>query len=212
MGSDSATNSTAPGAGALARGRLRASDLMPLEQYARSRVEFRARVLAHKKPRQIQVGPNTTWLFEDRLTVQYQIQEMLRTERIFEPQGIADELEAYNPLIPDGRNWKVTLLVEFPDPEQRRLRLAELKGIEDRCWVRVEGCARVFAIADEDLDRENDEKTSSVHFLRFELDDGMARTLRGGAALALGVDHAAYRHEVEPLPDASRLALLRDLA
>ena len=149
--------------------RLRADDLLPLERYARERPAFREKVLAHKRLRQLAVGPHTTWCFEDRLTVHYQVQEMLRTERIFEPEGIADELEAYNPLIPDGRNWKVTLLIEFPDAEERRVRLAAMKGIEDRCWVEVAGHERVYAIADEDLERENDEKTSSVHFLRFEL-------------------------------------------
>src|SRR3954466_7716864 len=141
------------------------SDLYSLERYSRERPEFRARVMAHKKNRQLSVGPSTMWLFEDRMTVQYQVQEMLRTERIFEPEGIADELSAYNPLIPDGRNWKVTLLIEFPDENERRAELAQLKGIEDRCWVQVHGHARVFAIADEDLERENEEKTSSVHFL-----------------------------------------------
>ena len=142
--------------------KLTPADLMSLELYARERVAFRARVLEHKKHRHLAVGPNTTWCFEDRLTIQYQIQEMLRTERIFEPQGIAEELGAYNPLVPDGRNWKVTLLVEFADPDVRRVRLGELKGIEDRCWVQVADFARVFAIADEDLERENEEKTSSA--------------------------------------------------
>ncbi len=194
------------------RHRLAVVDLLSLEQYARQRVEFRARVLAHKKARQLQVGPNTMWLFEDRLTVQYQVQEMLRTERIFEPQGIEDELDAYNPLIPDGRNWKVTLLVEFADEQVRRVRLTQLRGIEDRCWVQVGGFDRVFAIADEDLDRENDEKTSAVHFLRFELSDAMVRALRGGAALAVGVDHSSYSHVVDPVSEATRAALLKDLA
>src|SRR5215475_3628542 len=147
--------------------KLAPGDLMSLEQYARERPVFRAEVLKHKAQRQLAVGPNATWCFEDRLTVQYQVQEMLRAERIFEPQGIAEELDAYNPLIPDGRNWKVTLLIEFPQPEERARALALLKGIEDRCWVEVEGRPRVFAIADEDLERENEEKTSAVHFLRF---------------------------------------------
>ena len=146
--------------------KLAATDLMPLEQYARERAAFRARVLRHKGERHLAVGPNTTWCFEDRLTVQYQVQEMLRSERIFEPQGIADELGAYNPLIPDGSNWKVTLLIEFADPAERARALARLKGIEDGCWVQVAGHTRVFAIADEDLERENEEKTSAVHFLQ----------------------------------------------
>jgi len=144
------------------------SDLMSLERYSRERNEFRARVIAHKKNRQLSVGPSAMWLFEDRLTIQYQVQEMLRTERIFEAEGIAEELAAYNPLIPDGRNWKVTLLIEFPEVAERQRELAKLKGVEDRCWVQVGAHERVFAIADEDLERENDEKTSSVHFLRFE--------------------------------------------
>ncbi len=148
--------------------KLAASDLMPLEQYARERPAFRTRVMRHKGERQLAVGPNATWCFEDRLTVQYQVQEMLRTERIFEAPAIADELGAYNPLIPDGSNWKVTLLIEFVQPAERARALARLKGIEDRCWVQVAGHPRVFAIADEDLERENDEKTSAVHFLRFE--------------------------------------------
>ena len=191
---------------------LSAGDLMSLEQYARRRAEFRPMVLAHKRDRTIQCGPNATWSFEDRLTVQYQVQEMLRIERIFESEGIADELAAYNPLIPDGSNWKATLLVEFPDPEERRVALARLKGVEDRCWVQVAGHARVFAIADEDLERENDEKTSSVHFLRFELTAPMVAAAKGGAAISIGVDHDAYRHAVEPLPAASREALVQDLA
>jgi hypothetical protein len=191
--------------------KLAATDLMTLEQYARERAAFRARVLEHKRDRQLQVGPHTTWSFEDRLTIQYQIQEMLRVERIFEPEGIAEELASYNPLIPDGRNWKVTLLIEFADPEERRRQLAGLRGIEGRCWVQVAGHARVPAIADEDLPRENEEKTSAVHFLRFELDAAMIGSLRAGAALGAGVDHERYRHSVDPVPPAVRSALLADL-
>lgn len=190
---------------------LAVTDLMSLEQYARERPAFRSRVMQHKQARNVAVGPNCTWCFEDRLTVQYQIQEMLRAERIFEPEGIAGELSSYNPLIPDGGNWKATLLIEYPDPEQRRVALASLKGIERRCWVQVAGHARVFAIADEDLERENDEKTSSVHFLRFELEAAMRAAARAGAAISVGVDHPAYRHAVEPLAEASRAALAADL-
>ncbi len=190
--------------------KLHASDLLSLEQYARERQAFRARVIEHKKRRHVAVGPNTTWCFEDWLTIQYQIQEMLRTERIFEPDGIADELGAYNPLIPDGRNWKVTLLVEFTDPEVRRVRLGQLKGVEDLCWVQVADFARVFAIADEDIARENDEKTSAVHFLRFELSDPMVVALRAGARLAMGVDHPAYSQSVDSVPEPIRTALLAD--
>jgi len=201
-------NSTTLPAG---RGRLGPADLFSLEQYARQRAEFRPKVLAHKRVRTLQCGPNATFCFEDRLTVQYQVQEMLRIERIFEPEGIADELAAYNPLIPDGSNWKATLLVEYPDPEQRRVALAGLKGVEDRCWVQVAGHDRVFAIADEDLERENDEKTSAVHFLRFELTPAMTAAAKAGAAISIGVDHEQYRHAVEPVPEASRAALVRDL-
>jgi len=185
---------------------------MSLEQYARERPAFRARVLAHKRARQLAVGPNATWCFEDRLTVQYQVQEMLRIERIFEPEGILDELGAYNPLIPDGSNWKVTLLIEFARPEERARALAQLKGIEDRCWVRVAGQEQVFAIADEDLERENEDKTSAVHFLRFELSAAMIAALRAGAGLAAGMDHEHYRYEVAAVPEALRAALIADLS
>jgi hypothetical protein len=192
--------------------KLAHTDLMTLEQYARERPTFRTRVIAHKTARKVPVGPNTTWLFEDRLTIQYQVQEILRTERIFEPEGIADELEAYNPLIPDGRNWKVTLLVEFADPATRPGHLAKLKGIEDRCYVQVADFARVYAIADEDLERENETKTSSVHFLRFELSDAMVAALRSGAKLSVGIDHANYAHANDALPETTREALLADFA
>lgn len=191
--------------------KLASADLMSLEQYARERPAFRARVLRHKSERQLAVGPHATWCFEDRITVQYQVQEMLRVERIFEPDGIADELAVYNPLIPDGHNWKVTLLIEY-DPPERPAALARLRGIEDRCWVRVAGHDRVYAIADEDLERENAEKTSAVHFLRFELDAAMIAGLKGGAPLAAGIDHEHYRHAVEPLSPVQRRALLADLA
>jgi hypothetical protein len=191
--------------------KLAASDLMPLERYARERADFRTRVIAHKRNRQMNVGPNTMWLFEDRLTVQYQVQEMLRTERIFEAEGIAEELGAYNPLIPDGTNWKVTFLIEYTDPEVRRVQLELLKGIEDRCWVQVAGFERVFAIADEDMERENEVKTSAVHFLRFELSEPMAATLKGGAALSIGIDHPNYQHQISPAAEQVRAALLTDL-
>ncbi|MFO7277750.1 MAG: DUF3501 family protein [Pseudomonadota bacterium] len=192
--------------------KLSVKDLMTLEQYARERKAFRERVLEHKRNRQISVGPNTTWCFEDRLTMQYQIQEMLRVERIFEPEGIQDELDAYNPLIPDGSNWKVTLLIEFPDPEVRKRELRRLKGIEDRCWVQVAGHERVFAVADEDLERENEEKTSSVHFLRFELTQPMIAALKDGAGLAVGIDHDQYRYSVDAVSEPIRRALIADFA
>lgn len=192
--------------------KLTTQDLMTLETYARERPAFRSKVIAHKKTRTVGVGPHTTWLFEDRLTIHYQVQEMLRTERIFEPEGIAEELHAYNPLIPDGRNWKVTLLVEFADPATRPAHLAKLIGIEDRCYVQVADFDRVFAIADEDLERENDTKTSSVHFLRFELSDAMVAALRGGSRLVVGIDHPNYTHSNDSIADATREALIADFA
>jgi hypothetical protein len=192
--------------------RLARQDLMSLEQYAIERPRLRNEIIAHKRLRNVQVGPNTTWCFEDRTTIRYQILEMLRAERIFESEGIQSELDAYNPLIPDGSNWKVTMLLEFPDPEERRLALSKLIGIEDRCWVRVSEMEQVFAVADEDLDRENDEKTSAVHFLRFELSPSMVQSMKSGAPLSIGVDHDSYRHAVSPLPAAVRDALSRDLA
>ncbi|MBC8027658.1 MAG: DUF3501 family protein [Steroidobacteraceae bacterium] len=192
--------------------KLNADDLLSLERYSRERVEFRSRVMAHKKNRQVSVGPNVTWLFEDRLTVQYQVQEMLRTERIFESEGIEEELAAYNPLVPDGRNWKATLLIEFTDPEVRRVALEKLRGIEDRCWVQAGDLPRVYAIADEDLERENETKTSAVHFLRFELDDAAAARLKGGATLCVGIDHPDYSHALSPVTDNIRESLVTDLA
>lgn len=191
--------------------KLQAGDLMTLEAYAKARPEMRQRVIAHKKDRTVALGEHITLLFEDDLTVRYQVQEMLRVERIFEEDGIRDELDAYNPLIPDGSNWKATLLIEYPDVEERRVMLARLKGVEDRVWVQVEAHERISAIADEDLERENDEKTSSVHFLRFELTPLMKTALAGGARLAMGVDHADYSVGIE-IPPESRTALLRDLA
>jgi Protein of unknown function (DUF3501) len=191
--------------------KLHESDLLSLEHYSRERDEFRARVMAHKKNRKVGVGPNTMWLFEDRLTVQYQVQEMLRTERIFEAEGIAEELAAYNPLIPDGRNWKATFLIEYADAETRRVQLERLRGVEDCCWVQVAGCQKVYAIADEDLERENEFKTSAVHFLRFELSESMVARLKAGAALSLGIDHPAYQHDLAPVPANVRDALAADL-
>ena len=190
---------------------IAADSLLPLEVYARERNAYRSRVIAHKKLRTVHVGEHVTLIFEDEVTVRYQVQEMLRIEKIFEAEGIRGELEAYNPLIPDGGNWKATMLIEYPDAEERRVRLAGLKGVEDRTWVEVEGCARVFAIADEDLDRENDEKTSAVHFVRFELDPAMRAALKGGAGLAVGVDHPNYGASVQVGPDVKR-SLAADLA
>jgi hypothetical protein len=185
--------------------------LMTLEAYAKARKDFRARVLAHKKNRTLQLGEHLTLIFEDELTIRYQVQEMLRIERIFEEEGIRHELEAYNPLVPDGSNWKATMLIEYPDADERKRALARLKGIEDRVWVRVEGCAPVYAIADEDLERETEEKTSSVHFLRFELTGEMVETLKYGVGLSVGVDHPHYDAKIDPVPAGVRSALLADL-
>jgi hypothetical protein len=185
--------------------------LMTLEAYARQREEFRAKVMAHKKTRKVYLGNHVTLMFEDELTMRYQIQEMLRVERIFEEDGIRDELEAYNPLIPDGSNWKATMLIEYPDVEQRRQMLTRLKGAEKRVWVQVSGCGRVHAIADEDMEREDEEKTSAVHFLRFELTPEMIRSLKHGAALVIGIDHPAYQVAGETVGDAVRLSLIKDL-
>ena len=185
--------------------------LMSLEAYARERASFRAKVIEHKKHRSVALGEHLTLLFEDELTIRYQVQEMLRIEKIFEEDGIQDELAAYNPLVPDGSNFKATMLLEYEDPDERRRELGRLKGIEDRVYVQVEGCARVFAIADEDLDRENDEKTSSVHFLRFELAPAMVEAAKRGAALGVGIDHPEYRYAVDPVPAEIREALVADL-
>lgn len=185
--------------------------LLSLEAYARQRAEFRARVMAHKKNRALAVGSHVTLLFEDELTIRYQVQEMLRIERIFEEAGIADELAAYNPLVPDGQNWKATMMIEFPEETERKRWLARLIGIEGRVWVQVAGFDPVFAIADEDLGRENDEKTSSVHFLRFELGPHRVWALKSGAALAAGIDHPAYSAVVDPVPEAVRLSLCGEL-
>ena len=191
------------------------NSLLSLEAYSRERNAYRSRVIAHKQLRTVHVGEHVTLIFEDEQTVRYQVQEMLRIERIFEADGIRDELAAYNPLIPDGRNWKATMLIEYPDEAERRRRLAELKGIEDRTWVEVEGAEgkmrRVFAIADEDLERENEEKTSAVHFVRFELDEAMCAALKKGAALSVGVDHPHYRAAVRVAPEV-RASLAGDLA
>jgi hypothetical protein len=185
--------------------------LLSLEAYAKQRSDFRARVIAHKKQRCVALGEHLTLVFEDELTIRYQIQEMLRIERIFEEDGIRGELEAYNPLVPDGGNWKATMLLEYPDVEERHRRLAQLKGIEDRVWLQVEGGERVLAIADEDLDRENEEKTSAVHFLRFELTAEMRSALNSGAGLTAGVDHPNYQARTHVTPDI-RASLIRDLA
>src|SRR5690349_16487037 len=187
------------------------SSLMTLEDYAKSRQEFRARVMSHKRSRKVHLGTNVTLIFEDELTMRYQIQEMLRVEKIFEEAGIQDELEAYNPLVPDGTNCKATMMIEYPDPVERVARLAELIGIEDKVWVKVNGFDPVYAIADEDLDRENEKKTASVHFLRFELELEMIKALREGASLSMGIDHSAYKVPGQEVDAAVRNALMDDL-
>ncbi len=185
--------------------------LMTLEAYAKARQDFRAQVIAHKKDRTVALGDHVTLIFEDELTIRYQIQEMLRVERIFEEAGIREELAAYNPLLPDGSNWKATMLIEYPDVVERQTKLAILRGIEDRVWAGVAGNDRVYAIADEDMERANAEKTSAVHFLRFELTAPMVAGLKAGADIALGVDHSAYTAAVEHLPAAIKSSLLEDL-
>lgn len=191
--------------------RITPESLLTLEAYSKVRSEFRARVMAHKKSRIVHVGDHVTLIFEDELTVRYQVQEMLRAERIFEEEGVAEELAAYNPLVPDGSNWKATMLIEYPDAEERHVMLSRLIGIEDAVWVQVHGCARVHAIADEDLERETDEKTSAVHFLRFELPPEMIAALRHGAGIAVGIDHSNYSVTAEALDQSVTASLLRDL-
>lgn len=191
--------------------KLNRDDLFSLEKYAEVRPEFRARVMAHKKNRQLPIGPNATLYFEDALTMQYQIQEMLRIERIFEAAGIQEELDAYNPLIPDGSNWKATFMMEYPDEDERRVQLKKLLGIERHVWAQVADFARVTPIADEDLEREDDEKTASVHFLRFELSDEMAEAVKNGAPISMGIDHPSYTYAAEPIPQNVRDSLAQDL-
>ncbi|HYL89217.1 MAG TPA: DUF3501 family protein [Burkholderiales bacterium] len=190
---------------------IKRDSLLSLEAYARERNAFRARVMEHKKRRTVHLGGHLTLLFEDELTIRYQVQEMLRIERIFEDQGIQGELDAYNPLVPDGTNWKATMLIEYPEVEERKRMLERLKGIERQVWVQVQGHERVAAIADEDLERENEEKTSSVHFLRFELTGPMRQALHAGAAVAVGVDHPAFRAQAQ-LSAEVRAALAADVA
>ena len=192
--------------------RITRESLMTLEAYAKARPDFRAKVLEHKRPRTVHLGEHVTLVFEDELTMRYQIQEMLRIEKTFEEEGIQDELDAYNPLVPDGRNFKATMLLEYENVDERRAALARLKGIEDRVWVQVEGCPKVYAIADEDLERENEQKTSAVHFLRFQLTDEMAAALKYGVVLGLGVDHPQYTAEIPAVGAATRKALAADLA
>ena len=191
--------------------KLTQEKLYSLEKYAAMRTEFRTEVMRHKKDRQVPIGPHATLYFEDNMTMRYQVQEMLRIERIFETEGIKEELETYNPLIPDGSNWKATFMVEYTDVEERKQALAKLIGVEVRVWVQVAGFDRVWAIADEDLERDTEEKTSSVHFLRFELSNEMVAQAKAGAAIGMGIDHEHYHHSVEPVPGNIRLSLVNDL-
>ncbi len=191
--------------------KLSREDLFTLEKYAEVRADFRAKVMAHKKNRQVSIGEHATLYFEDRLTMQYQIQEMLRIEKIFEAKDIEEELSAYNPLIPDGRNWKATFMLEYTDVEERKVALEQMIGIEDKVWVQVDGHDKVYAIADEDLEREDATKTSSVHFMRFELSDAMAEAVKAGADVAMGIDHDAYPLSVAPIANGVRESLARDL-
>lgn len=191
--------------------KLTRDDLYSLEKYAEIRNDFRAEVMAHKKNRQLAIGPNVTLYFEDRLVMQYQIQEMLRTERIFEAAGIEEELDTYNAMIPDGSNWKATFMIEYSDEAERRAALAKMIGIEEEVWVKVDGFNKVTPIADEDLERDNEDKTSSVHFLRFELSREMVAALKLGSQLNAGINHSAYEHTVDPVPQNIRDSLVADL-
>jgi hypothetical protein len=192
-------------------GKITRDSLMTLEAYAKARPAFRARVLEHKRNRTVHLGEHVTLVFEDELTLRYQVQEMLRIEKIFEEAGIQGELEAYNPLVPDGANFKASMLIEYEDVGERRAALARLKGIERRVFVQAAGFDPVYAIADEDLERENEDKTAAVHFLRFELTAPMIEALKRGAALGVGVDHPAYRANIPALGEATRKALVEDL-
>ena len=190
---------------------IKRESLMTLEAYAKARKEFRAKVIEHKKRRSVHLGEHVTLLFEDELTIRYQVQEMLRIERIFEEEGIEDELRAYNPLVPDGRNFKATMLIEYEDVDERGRMLAKLKGLEDKIWLRIGDHAPVYSIADEDLERENDEKTAAVHFLRFELSPLMIRTLKSGADIAMGCDHPQYDVKLDEINPITRQALVVDI-
>lgn len=191
--------------------KLTKNSLWTLEHYARVRDKFRKEMIEHKKSRMVSLGENLTLHFEDAQTIKYQVQEILRIEKTFEEEGIVDELEAYNPLIPDGTNFKCTMMIEYSDEAVRREKLKSLKGIEDKVWVRVEGRDKVWAIADEDLARENDEKTSAVHFLRFELDEDMIKSLHYGVGMSIGVDHTQYSVSIDPVSIDLRNNLVKDL-
>ena len=191
--------------------KLTRDDLLSLERYAEERPAFRENVMAHKKNRRLDLGTNAALYFEDRLTMQYQVQEMLRIERIFEADGINEELDVYNSLIPDGSNWKATFMLEFPEVDERQKLLQKLVGVENRVYVQVADFDRVFAIADEDLERSDEAKTSAVHFMRFEFSPEQSSALQAGASLVAGIDHENYRVEISPIPDNIRESLVNDL-
>jgi len=191
--------------------KLDRNSLWSLEEYAEQRSEFRRAMIAHKKTRRIALGQHVSLLFEDFNTMKYQVQEMLRAEKIFEPAGIAEELESYNPLIPDGSNWKATMLIEYADVEERRVALNNMPGVENTVWVQVEGCERIGAIANEDMERSTDEKAAAVHFLRFELSADAITALKAGKSLAMGVDHPEVAQVLDPVPQSSVQSLIADL-
>ena len=188
------------------------NSLLSLEDYAKQRPEIRAEAMRLKRIRSVFIGPNMTLQFENEATIRYQVQEMLRIEKTFEEDGIMDELEAYNPLIPDGTNLKCTQMIEFPDEEERKVKLAELVDVENRTYIQVQGFDRVYAIADEDLERANSEKTSSVHFSRFEFTTDMIAAIKNGAAIAMGSDHPNYNYRVDEIDPETQGSLIEDFA
>ena len=192
--------------------KLTRQDLYSLEQYSEMRDAFRKKVIAHKEHRRLELGENVLLMFEDRLVMQYQIQEMLKAEKIFEADAIQEELDAYNPMIPDGSNWKATMLIQYADVEERQKQLARLIGIEYKIWLQVAGHEKIYAIADEDLERDNEEKTSAVHFMRYELSADMVAAAKAGAAISAGVEHENYQATLDPIPENLRASLVQDLS
>ena len=192
--------------------KLTREDLYSLEEYVEMRDDYRKKIMAHKIDRRLELGENVLMMFEDRLIMQYQVQEMLKAEKIFEAAGIEEELSAYNPLIPDGKNWKATMLIQYTDVEERQQKLTQLIGIENTIWMQVEGFDKVYAIADEDLERDTEEKTSAVHFMRYELDDEMVAAAKTGAAISAGVEHENYQAVVKPIATNIRDSLASDLS
>lgn len=191
--------------------KLTRENLFSLEKYSEIRNDFRLKIIAHKKNRRLAIGPNTTLYFEDSLIMRYQIQEMLRAEKIFESSAIDDELVVYNALIPDGNNWKATFMIEFTDEEERRAALKKMLGIENNLWLKIEGFNEIHPVSDEDLERNDDNKTSAVHFLRFQLDHEMIDALKGGCQLSAGINHPEYKYTVNPIPQNISESLISDL-